>query len=247
MGGTGARGPGSHPGEARRGTRGPGRARRRARARGPEGAATRGPGGGSWRGAGSHPNGARGRLRAGTRGRAGARGRLRGCRPGPAHSPSLAFFFLASVPPSLPRNDSSFFILWGRRVGERSGAEDMGRAGDTGGRSACGSRPGRRRRPPGEGPAGRGPSARPRPAPAPGPGAPAAKVRAVPGSASALPAPGPRVRSPPRSEGARLPSTAWVRPPGLTATFPSTRLSPAPAGSGDSAKLLWGARLRCFK
>lgn len=43
-----------------------------------------------------------------------------------ANSPSLAFFFLARVPPSLPRNDSSFFILWGRSVGDRTGAADMG-------------------------------------------------------------------------------------------------------------------------
>lgn len=50
------------------------------------------------------------------------------CPPPPAraNSPSLAFFFLARVPPILPRNDSSFFILWGRSVGERMGAEDMG-------------------------------------------------------------------------------------------------------------------------
>lgn len=43
----------------------------------------------------------------------------------PPNSPSLAFFFLARVPPSLPRNDSSFFILCGRSAGERSGAADM--------------------------------------------------------------------------------------------------------------------------
>lgn len=45
------------------------------------------------------------------------------------NSPSLAFFFLARVPPSLPRNDSSFFILCGRSVGERRGAADIGSAG----------------------------------------------------------------------------------------------------------------------
>lgn len=50
--------------------------------------------------------------------------------PRPVHSPSLDFFFLASVPPNLPRKDSSFFILGGRRGDERScGAEDMGRGG----------------------------------------------------------------------------------------------------------------------
>lgn len=46
--------------------------------------------------------------------------------PGRAHSPSRALFFLARVPPSLPRKDSSFFILAARGVGERGGAEDMG-------------------------------------------------------------------------------------------------------------------------
>lgn len=41
------------------------------------------------------------------------------------HSPSLVFFFLASVPPNLPRKDSSFFILGARGVGDRGGAEDI--------------------------------------------------------------------------------------------------------------------------
>lgn len=73
-------------------------------------------GSGARRAAGAWPRGARARLEAA------------GGRQAAAHSPSLAFFFLASVPPSLPRNDSSFFILCGRGPGERSGAEDMGRA-----------------------------------------------------------------------------------------------------------------------
>lgn len=41
------------------------------------------------------------------------------------HSPSLVFFFLASVPPNLPKKDSSFFILGARGVGDRGGAEDI--------------------------------------------------------------------------------------------------------------------------
>ena len=139
------------------------------------------------------------------RGRAGRVGRPHGSRGAEsgagaaggrrrAHSPSLAFFFLASVPPSLPRNDSSFFILWGRRAGERSGAEDMGARGDPGGRagsSASGSRPGRlrrrRRRPlaPGSGREG----AAPAPAPAPRPPlAPAASRRPRSDSGSPRPA-----------------------------------------------------------
>lgn len=104
-----------------------------------------------------------------------------------AHSPSLAFFFLASVPPSLPRNDSSFFILWGRRAGERRGAEDMGTHGDPGGRagsSASGSRPGRlrrRRRPlaPGSGREGAAPAPAPAPRPPLAPAASAARGLAL--------------------------------------------------------------------
>lgn len=41
------------------------------------------------------------------------------------HSPSLVLFFLASVPPNLPRKDSSFFILGALGVGDRGGAEDI--------------------------------------------------------------------------------------------------------------------------
>lgn len=82
--------------------------------------------------------------------------------PGLGYSPSLAFFFLPSVPPSFPRKDSSFLIRWGRRVGERTG-EDIAagaRSGSAPGymdrraREAWNARrrawrplPGRRRRP----------------------------------------------------------------------------------------------------
>jgi hypothetical protein len=69
--------------------------------------------------------GAEGAARPGGHRRAGVEGTR--AAAGRAHSPSRAFFFFASVPPSLPRNDSSFFILGALGVGER-GAEDMGRA-----------------------------------------------------------------------------------------------------------------------
>ena len=147
--------------------RGPG-GRRRPCARVPAGLGPRGPGChsvGPRRDSGRHARG-RGRGRPPARVRGAGRGACAAGGRRPAHSPSLAFFFLASVPPSLPRNDSSFFILWGRRAGERGGAEDMGRAGSPAagrGRSACGSRPGRRRRSP-RGVAGR---ARPRRRPPP--------------------------------------------------------------------------------
>lgn len=92
--------------------------------------------------------------------RAGAARQVpRGSAGAGAHSPSRALRFLARVPPSLPRNDSSFFILRGRGVGER-GTEDMGRAWGRRLAQRVWSRPvalgsGR----------GRGPTAGPRPAP----------------------------------------------------------------------------------
>lgn len=106
-----------------------------------------------------------------------------------ALTPSLAFFFLASVPPSLPRNDSSFFILWGRRAGERSGAEDMGTHGDPGGRagsSASGAAlvaSAAAARSPRGWPGGRGPGAGPAPA------RPWPRRRPPPGSGSGSPRP----------------------------------------------------------
>lgn len=115
------------------------------------------------------PSGDRGR--AGTRGPGGDRAQLEAGGRRPVHSPSRAFFFLASVPPNLPRKDSSFFILGGRRGDERScGAEDMGRGGHR--RPGAGAALGGAawwppRRPIARGVAGgRGPNAGSRPAPA---------------------------------------------------------------------------------